>query len=173
MNLSEDGGASYYYQSGDITIGSATIRKGNTKLVRSDGNINIVGNIEYEDVAYSAMEDIPKLVVYAGGDIVIDCTVSRIDAILISEDTVRTCNDVNVNASERSTQLRINGSIVANKLDLGRTYGAATGANSMVPAEIINYDSSVYLWADRQTDITTASSSKLVEAYMHELSPRY
>ena len=149
-----------------------------------NASINIFGNIEYEESEYEKMEEVPKMILYAEKNISINCNVTRIDAILIAGGTIYTCNDDyddsgiiaddrDANLRIRSTQLRINGAISANKLVLGRTYGAATGANSMVPAEIINYDSSVYLWANKQKDVTTTNSSKLVESYVHELSPRY
>ena len=71
----------------------------------------------------------------------------------------------------RSKQLMINGSVISNTLTLGRTYGAATGKNSVVPAEIINYDTSLYLWANNQSSAKT--SGKLAETYINELAPRY
>ena len=75
-----------------------------------------------------------------------------------------------VNASKRSNQLKINGAVIANKMIAGRTYGAATGVNSGTPAEIINYDTSLYLWGSSRSDVTKTGKLKVV--YQTELAPR-
>ena len=115
------------------------------------------------------------MVLIYGKNINISCNVTQIDALIIAEDTVNTCSDDEVvgkdNAEERSNQLIINGAVVTNKLIAGRTYGAATGTNSGVPAEIINFDPSLYLWGGGSTEVESSSSYESV--YLRELSPRY
>ena len=76
-----------------------------------------------------------------------------------------------LDSSERSTPLIINGVIIADTLTLGRTYGAGKGTDSIVPAEVINYDASLYSWATKQP--SSANSSGLTEVYSSELAPRY
>ena len=76
-----------------------------------------------------------------------------------------------INEKINSTQLIIDGTIITDKLIANRTYGAATGTNSIVPAEIINYDSTLYLWG--QDRIRAANVWKLETVYQHELAPRY
>ncbi|MBR3254177.1 hypothetical protein IKF88_00380, partial [Candidatus Saccharibacteria bacterium] len=66
--------------------------------------------------------------------------------------------------------LLVNGIIVTNTLDLNRTYGAATGTNSGIPAEIVNYDASTILWSTSQT--TTDDYSNMTIVYQHEMAPR-
>lgn len=98
--------------------------------------------------------------------------------MLVADGAVDTCSDgaktdgkPNYNAPEYSKQLIINGAIIANKVNFNRTYGAATGANSIIPAEILNYDPTLYLWGSSQADMSTTGS--LTVTYTMELSPRY
>ena len=143
-----------------------------TRVIASTGSIKINGNIEYADSGYTGLGEVPKIIIYSGKNILISCDVTRIDAVLIAEKAISTCSDSeDVNDEARSKQLKINGSIISDTLTLGRTYGAATGAWSIAPAEIINYDTSLYLWS-RKMNVTT-STDKLVEAYTNELAPRY
>lgn len=151
-----------------------------TKVIRTKGDVVIDKNIIYDNdgrnttEGYSNLESIPKIIIYAE-NINISCSVTRVDAVLIADKNINTCdgkkNNEDVNLEARSKQLVINGSVISNALTLGRTYGAATGKNSVIPAEIINYDTSLYLWANNQSSATT--SGKLTETYINELAPRY
>ena len=148
-----------------------------TKVIRTKGDVVIDKNIIYDNdgrnttEGYSNLESIPKIIIYAK-NINISCDVTRVDAVLIADDKINTCsNNVTDNSSLRSTPLMIRGSVISNTLTLGRTYGAATGKNSVVPAEIINYDTSLYLWANNQSSAT--APGKLTETYINELAPRY
>ena len=92
--------------------------------------------------------------------------------MLIADLDVDTCyNGGSDNSQARSNQLKINGTIIANKLIAGRTYGAATGVNSGEPAEIIDYDTSLYLWGSPRSDVS--GSGKLESVFQTELAPRY
>ncbi len=176
----------YYYngENDNLTIGRFTINKGTTQAVRTNGNVVITGNLEYAG-PYNNLEEVPKLIIYAK-NIVINCVVNRVDAVLIAEKTVVTCENgvsfnekgeidesrirVAINDRANSNQLKINGAIIANKLILNRTYGAATGINSIIPAEIINYDSTLYLWGSRESE--ELQSNKLTPTYLHDMAPR-
>ena len=144
-----------------------------TNVYRSDGDLKIAQDIKYIDGKnYSNLKEIPKTIIYTKGDILISCKVKRIDAVLIADGDINDCYDSdNINAKDNSTQLKINGSVIADTLTLKRTYGAATGYNTVIPAEIINYDTSLYLWANGESDVV--KSGKIVTAYQQELSPRY
>ncbi|MBR3256611.1 hypothetical protein IKG10_03040 [Candidatus Saccharibacteria bacterium] len=146
-------------------------------IQNKSGEINITKSILYNG-SYTSLETIPKVVIYAK-NININCEVTRIDALLIATDTVNTCSDISKNEEnsevdwndkKASTQLRVNGAIITNKLEANRTYGAARGANSGIPAEIINFDPSLYLWGKNETK--TDSNSAFTSVYQHELSPR-
>jgi len=141
--------------------------------------VNITGNISYENnrnASYTALSQIPKLVIYAGGDINISCNVTNIDAVLIAKGTVNSCANNNgispdVNARERSRQLMINGAIMTRFLKFERTFGMSTGYYSKIPAEIVNYDTSLVLWGRGKTE--TEDYGKTYQVYSHELAPRY
>ena len=104
-----------------------------------------------------------------------------VDAVLMA-DTVNTCKTENNNhdTQESANQLTVYGAIIANKLEANRTYGAATGVNSMIPAEIIDFDTTLYLWkglneggegTDGSND--TVSDNSVNTVYVRELAPRY
>lgn len=175
----------YYGENNPLTIPAATIGKGTIQVVHSKNNITIGGDLVYED-SYADLEEIPKLVIYSENEIRIGCGVARIDAVLIA-DSVLTCDNVGdaitndnikdrINDSANSNQLKINGAIITDKLYPNRTYGAATGANSMIPAEIINFDPSLYIWGTSiktETDSGENSDSGSLDiTYRRELAPR-
>lgn len=185
-----EGSNIYYYEGGDSALKMAentSIAKGTIQVVHSTGNIEINGNQEYAD-SYTTLEEIPKLIVYSEGEIRIGCGVTRIDAVLIAE-SVLTCNSVGgdgainsdnikevINESKNSNQLNINGAVIANELYPNRTYGAATGANSIIPAEIINFDPTLYAWGTT-TQAESGSGDgggggSLDITYRRELAPR-
>ncbi len=144
-------------------------------LWKKDGDVSIPVNIRRRgrDGGSNSWDDISKLVIYAK-NIKISCGVTHIDAVLIAKDNIDTCANLardNLDNRERSTPLRINGVIITDTLTLGRTYGAGKGADSIVPAEVINYDASLYSWASGQPG--SASGGGLTEAYSSELAPRY
>ena len=152
------------------------IKKGKTVVIDAVNGLSrhyvtIDKNIRYED-GYATLSDIPKLIIYAD-NILIKCAVSRVDAVLIANNNVNTCSDNNLNedSRERSNQLLVNGTIITHEMNANRTYGAAKGSNSIIPAEIINYDTTLYLWGSNEADVS--ESGKLTDTYSHELSPRF
>ena len=163
----------------EYILGTKEIFAGTTEVVTAAGDtITIAGNLTYADESYSTLEQVPKLIVYAD-NINIACDVTRVDAILIANNKIDTCpnsdgtNDegiARINEAKNNNQLLVNGIIVTNTLDLNRTYGAATGTNSGIPAEIVNYDASTILWSTSQT--TTDDYSNMTIVYQHEMAPR-
>lgn len=144
-------------------------------LEKTDGDYIISENITISDGGYSSIAEIPKNI-FVAKNIYINCNVTRIDAILIAEGVVKTCADVDdsdVDNESRLTQLKINGMIIADSFVPGRTYGASTGRYSTIPAEIINYDSSIYFLGLFDSNGGSGSSSKDLETvYIQELPPR-
>ena len=138
--------------------------------VCNSGDFTIGGNVVYPNGSYTSLAEIPKVIIYAENNIAIDCAVRQVDAVLIAGGTVSTCNNPDVNGRERSNPLRINGVVISNKMNAGRTYGGATGKNSTVPAEVVNYDSSLYFWGASKADVT--KTGKLETVYQTELAPR-
>ena len=178
-------GAYYYKNSGNVQLGNQTVAKNTTQIVQAN-NVYITGNITYDATdGYQSFSNMPKLIIYAENNIGIDCSVSRIDAVLVAEGVVKTCvTNANLetpsdeNSADRSrAQLKINGMVIAGELDAARTYGAATGANSIIPAEIINFDPTLYRFGgdDGSTDEGGGgdASIDLDVTYQAELAPRY
>ena len=168
----------YHYNGGknDLIIGEAKIDYGKKIVVHTEGDITISGNLRhYGEDTYSSLYDVSKLIIY-GNNVKISCDVSRVDALIVADNEVNTCvdndgNTPNINSRLRSNQLRINGAIITGKVKMNRTYGAATGNNSIAPAEIINFDSTFYLWGARESSI--AESGKISTISITELPPRY
>ena len=132
---------------------------------------------------FNTLDELPKTVIYAE-NIYIDCGVTRIDALLIAEKNVVTCNNFDndltnenvekhINDRVNSNQLTINDAVIAGKLIANRTYGAATGNYSMVPAEIINFDPTLYLWGNIGTGDDNTTNINMTTNYIRELPPRY
>ena len=110
-------------------------------------------------------------------------------------------SDSDDNALSNANQLKVFGSVITNTLTLNRSYGAASGtynydeqmnnnnqrgntsgqeqnysitggsAASVVPAEIVDYDTSLYLWGMPRANAGT--SGKLDITYQTELAPRF
>jgi hypothetical protein len=189
-NKAQADGTYYYYSDSDLEVGnSATevrVASSTIQMVHSDNTVYVRGNIVYGDT-YKKYSELPKLVLY-GRNVVIDCNVTRIDALIIADEKVVTCNNynnVNLNGSVvslkaaiedriddriNSRQLKINGAVVTKTLIANRTYGAASGANSIVPAEIINFDPTLYMWGGLGNE--EGSDGDLEVTMMKELAPR-
>ena len=175
----EDSNVYYYHASGDLTLNASEISKGIIIVTSLNGNIKINGNQIYSGT-FNSLNELPKLVIYAN-NVDISCNVERIDALIVANDKVRTCSDSDdINDSKNSTQLKVNGAIISNNLEANRTYGASTGANSIIPAEIINFDPTLYKFGDikkagdddnDETEITDPDST-LDVVYIKETAPR-
>lgn len=173
-------GNTTYYESNKITINGGNVPKNKTILVHATQDITINGDITYENADYNSILESPKLIIYASNNINISCRVGRIDAVLMGN-VVDTCSDSeDINSEANSRQLTIYGAVLANRLEAKRTYGAAAGVNSMVPAEIIDFDPTLYLWnALNDTDSEGAESeeenkdSSVDVVYTKELAPRF
>lgn len=171
LTLGINSNAGYYKSGSSITLNGSTVQNGTYAIESTSGNVTIAGNITYAG-NYHYIYEIPKIVIHAE-NININCGVTRIDAVLIADGTVTTCADAGDNISDaaHSAPLKINGTIIADKLVPNRTYGAAAGANSIIPAEVINYDSTLYVWGSHQSD--SSESGKLTVTYTKELAPRF
>lgn len=195
MEENEDVTIEHNKINGNHVISAMTVPKGLTRIIHATSNITIAGNIVYAD-GYSSLGEIPKLIIYAEGNVDISCNVTRIDAVIIAgrgsgNGVVNTCptsfsnytgnvtSAINwehnyvtlINTRANSNPLRINGVIIANRLIANRTYGAAKGVNSVVPAEVINFDTTLYGWGMDKSE--ASASGKLRTVYQHELAPRY
>lgn len=191
-STNEGSTATYEYSENDITIEDNDIKI--EKLTESNGlnatfvvkrakkNIIINGDILVDrSHTYTNLSETPKVILYAENDIYINCEVARIDAVLIADNVVKTCIKEydgeratvpeDVNSSERAHQLTVNGAIIAKRLYADRTYGAGPGSTSIVSAEIINFDPTLYLFGGSATS-NDNTTGRLETSYIHELAPR-
>ena len=166
-------------------LSGGTLKAGVKVFNVSDSDLTITGNMYYGDEENHVLDsaNLPKLFIYAK-NITIDCGVEEINAVLIADGYVDTCKteardgydeDHKYNHPSNSHQLKINGSVIANKLKLNRTYGAGSGINSIVPAEIINYDPTLYVWSDKGggDDGRVGGGELEPGSYLKEVAPRY
>lgn len=165
----------------DICTGNGTCGS-NPNLVLTQRNSDYYTNI------YS----LPQVLIIADGGIVIKDNVTQIDAWLITNGNINTCNGLTYNSNDFSAnacanQLIINGPIFANSLTLARNSGANGGVGSgnpaggnpitfnltddgsVQPAEIINLRPDVLFWAYSQAQ----RFSQANVTYTRELAPRY
>lgn len=160
--------------SGQYTIPAATVAKGSALAVKATGNIIISGNITYADGGFNEASEVPKMIIYSKQSIKIACSVTRVDAVLIADGDIDTCYDVSdVNAAARSNFLKITGSTISDTMTANRTYGASTGIYSAIPAEVVDYDSSLYFWGFTSTSGTVPTSTSYEILYQKELPVRY
>lgn len=128
-------------ETGSITLGSAVTEGvqaagSGVKVVFIKQDLNINGNVNYAENAPNS-----GLVLIVGGDININCAVTKINAVLISTGIIRTSVGTCPAGSSYSPQLTINGGLISlNKSDLS-TSAIVLGRNLNVnnqPAEVIN-----------------------------------
>lgn len=164
----------YEEVTGNLAVGNMVVPMGMTKVVNASGDITITDNIDFlGSYSFSTLANVPKLVLYAK-NIKINCNVTRVDAVLIAEENVDTCGNSgnrDISSSIYSNQLKINGAVITNTLTASRTYGASTGTDSIIPAEVVDYDSTLYLWG--ASNASVSNSGKLTTVYLKELPPRY
>lgn len=163
----------------DICTGTGTCGS-DTNLVLARRNSDYYNNI------YS----LPQILIIADGGIVIRDNVTQIDAWLITNGNINTCNGLTYNsngfsANACSRQLIVNGPIFANSLTPVRNSGANGGTGvgntgdpiyfnltddgSVQPAEIFNLRPDVLYWAYSQAQ----RFSQANVTYTRELAPRY
>ncbi len=181
---------------GPLTIANRDCKYGNSGIGVSDSiraslaeyakNHREEGHIQYcdadciIDTNQIYQNDNNFKIIYAERDVKINCEVTRIDAIIAAGGMVDTCanpgaeNGEAKNAANRSNQLIINGSVIASRLVLGRTYGAATGENTAIPAEIINALPSLYYWSVTEKSDSEGDNNmiNLSTTYQRQLAPR-
>lgn len=140
MNADGDGDGVVAMRTGNASIGSSsagiTVPNGPTRVWLVDGNVTINNDITYEA---GSLTNRPGFILIAKGNITIHNRVSRLDGIYIAQpsDTadgmISTCNSTaNQRAGDHGCsqrQLKVNGSLVAQRIRLLRTYGSL-GATS-------------------------------------------
>lgn len=126
--------------SGTLTIPGGIVPSGKNTALFVDGDVRITHNISYQNSDnYGSIEAVPSLYIIAlGHSIVIDNSVSQLDGIYVSQaksggggGTIYTCQttDVSVVLNACRNQLVVNGSFVADKVYLLRTFGSLRDAS--------------------------------------------
>ena len=172
----------YAESSGDVRM-TGTVPAGQTYFIKVNGDVIFDQNVRYASGPYTALNTIPKLVIYAN-NFKINCKVTNVDAILIGGegsnlDTCYNSGDDDVNNPIRSQgQFKLFGVAMIDSVDLKRTYGAATWNQSafstksdVEAAELFDYDSTILMWSEFLGG--TAETDVLQTSYQHEIAPRY
>ncbi len=175
----------YTYASGNLAIrASGELGAGITHVIYAKGNVTIQSSLRYASSSYQNIDQIPQYIIVADGNIYIEPSAVRIDAILVAGKNINTCaklvggSIVEATKASGSTeitglycgqQLKINGVVIADGLKLYRIYGASTGLTSIDSAEIIDYTPSIYLWGNNSA---TTSTPEVHTTYQRELAPR-
>ncbi|MBO7657427.1 hypothetical protein J6S55_02200 [Candidatus Saccharibacteria bacterium] len=162
----------YINKSGNVNI-SGKLSESMTYLIESSGTVTITDSVLHPSGTNNSLDKVSKIIIYAN-KINIQCHVKEVDAVLITKvgGVVNTCSDeASVASKKRSTQLKIFGTVITDEFVPHRTYGSAAGDKSTEPAEIIDYDSSLLMWAENLSQ--SAQTTTLQTAYQRELAPRY
>ncbi len=157
-----------------VVCGSGGCRRevdaGKTYVVRTDDDITISENI-YNNYSSSQVVIIAK-------NIYIDQSVTNLDAILIASGpsnnggTVDTCKNYTYDALNNNVctnKLTVNGLIIASKVYLKRTSGGDPVESIKEPAELVNFQPSIFIWAQNRS--ANAHNPQMV--YIKKLPPRY
>lgn len=164
------GGPLLVHTAGDLTITGGAIQKGRSVVILATGTVTLTGNVTYTSESLNKPADIPQVVIVAN-NIMVNDSVSRIDAWLLSTGVINTCANVvgDLTSGKCGSLLEVNGPVVTNRLLLNRTAGSGTGAASGDPAERFNLRPDAFVWAN----LLAGSGSKAQTIYTQELPPRF
>lgn len=178
----EKNGIRYTYNSSSSKLhlkASSNLPSGVTHIIYSKGSVYIHGNLTYTNGTYSSPSNVPQYIIITDGSIFIDGAVTRVDSWLVADGkkessagAIKTCADSNGEVLTEQycfNQLRINGPIIAKKMELTRLYGAATGNNSATSAEILNFAPSTYIFSQSKASENTS----LRTVFSKEVAPRW
>lgn len=184
-NLNDLASSSAPYRAGNINLTATTISRGKTIIIVADGTVTIQGDIAYENVDYTSIQDLPQVIIKAK-NINIQGNVGRIDAWLIalnsgpdntsdtSDDngTLNTCSDYtdSLTVGVCNNRLTVNGPVVADIIYLRRTGGSENTIEGRgEPAEVFNLRADAYMWANAYG----LGTGRVQTVYSRELAPRF
>lgn len=158
-----------YKSNGNLTVQSTgQVAKGKRILIHAN-NITINNSIVNEDT-YAGLNEIPRVIIVADGNIFISPDVERIDAWIITKETLYTCNQTGpLTVQMCNRQLVINGPVAAREVSLRRTHSGDTAADSDRPAEIFNLRPDMLLSAYQEV----VDRGRAQTVYQIELPPRF
>lgn len=175
----------YVKASGNLSVSGNPTRS--IVIDAKDSTVTITGDINYGGGTYVNVGSLPQLIIIAK-DIIIDDSVTRVDAWLIApEGSVSTCDEIKTSPDKYysglkidtcNRQLIINGPVVAASLQLRRTFGAEAPRGSTGdekdnrlndPAEIINLRADAYMWANA----TNGTQGEIRTIHTRDIAPRF
>ncbi len=150
---------------------SGAMQPGSQQIYLVDGDVTISGPITYTG-SYSAVDQVPSLVIISKADIRVASTVGQMDGLYVARGTFYTCypkvEPATINTC--GTKLNLNGAVIANRLDLFRTSGASGSiAGRKDPAETFTLNPEMYL----RSALSTTSQPTLTVTDIRELPARY
>lgn len=192
LDLSSLTGKHYYtVSSGTPLRVSGTVAPGVSIIIHAAGNVEIIGTgITYALGPYTKPADLPQVLIASNKNILIDPTVTNVDAWLYAKGTaaangvIDTCYTGSVHANSsytaglsaapgnpcNSAPLAVNGPVSTAHLQLRRTAGAdgASDASQSVSGESFNLRPDAFLWLAAQN-----GTSGPTTVYTQEVAPRY
>lgn len=169
-------GTRYTYVDGNAYLtASRELEPNITHVIYVTGDVIINSNITYTQGGYTDISQVPQYIIISDRNLYIAGHVSTLHAQLIfDKGTIYTCASGTTRITDPanpvcSNQLRTIGTIVAQKLKLDRTYGAATGERSSWPAEILDAGLTTMLWSGS----SESEAPTLHTVYTKEVSPRF
>jgi len=112
-----DGWAGLYYITGTSYIEGQVNNK--TTIVQTAGDLNIVGNITLTTTSFPPTQ-VPSLGIIAANGILIDDSVTRVDAYMFSDGLIDTCVQGQVSKTACTANLLVNGFLMGNTIDYHR-----------------------------------------------------
>lgn len=151
-----------------------TMADGAQKIYLVEGDVTVdAPGLKYSD-SYNSLSDIPSLVIIATGNILVRHDATQMDGVFVAKNTFNTCSDAptgNLSVNDCNQQLTVNGSVIAGRLSLMRTFGAE-GSNDderKRPAEIFYSGAEMYL----RNALTGSSVNTMRVVDEKDLPPRY
>lgn len=163
------------------STGNTTITGGNFAEGRAtifvEGDLVITGNILANQAGPLPGERVPNLGIYATGDITVAETVTRIDASMISQKTIKTCSEnYKAPVSPKCTgALEVRGMLASSdsskSFEFGRRATTTTGVPGS-PAELIIYQGKLLSFPPPEFTITKSRNNRITK-YETNLPPRF
>ncbi len=168
----------------NIVLDGGTVKPGVRLVIHAAGTVKIDGDIKYSNSGYANIDDIPRIIVVAdgqviagGGDqqgIVVNDDVTQIDAWLVTRQGLYTCttkpSSLTYSGARCGKQLVVNGPVAVDALHLRRTFGAdlTKPLDERGPAEVFNLNPDAFLGS-----YSAAQRDYFTDVYQRDVPPRY
>ncbi len=163
-----------------LTASNSVLPKGKWLVINApEATVRITNNLTYTTDILTSINEIPQLVIIAKNIIIAD-TVTQVDAWLLAKGSgvdglLNTCDASGITEPAQLTarvcnnKLVINGPVMANRILLYRTAGAAGNGAPGDPAEVFNTRPDAYMWASN----LPINNKKARTTLTKELPPRF